>query len=161
MADVRVPDSILPGEIIRIDYRILSANEVAVNELVHSIKQAIASDPRFDYQSSRQITVGDLELGRDIQMLSIYAKLREKEKQSRAPITYVSMSNFEAYIKAAGIVWSEKVAYVKATIVGVEEWAKDVAQSLPGTARNVSVALLLIGGMLAYAWFFGVPKRGD
>jgi hypothetical protein len=149
----------MAGETVRIDYEVLTDNQAQVDQVIHLLKQAIWADPRFDYQGSKIIDVGNVELGRDIKVLSIYATLRKTQRESRLPIEYASLSTFEAYIKASAVVWSETVAYIKTEIVAFGDWLQKVAESLPGTARNVSWALLLIAGILAYTWFFGLPKR--
>jgi len=159
MADVRIPDSILPGETVRIDFEVINDNQAQQDLVIHSLKQAIWADPRFDYQGSKIITVGSLALGRDIKQLSIYATLRKTPRESREPITYASLSTFEAYVKASVIVWGQTVRYIGVKLQGAAEWGKELLESLPQTSRNLSLAVLLIAAVIAYAWFIGLPKR--
>jgi hypothetical protein len=157
VADVRIPDSIMPGETVKIDYEIRDESQADV--VIHALKQAIWADPRFDYQGSKIITVGSLELGRDIRQLSIYATLRKTRRETREPITYASLSMFDAYMSASGIVFGQMIRHIGTTIVAVAEWGKEMLESLPETSRNLSLAVLLIAAVIAYAWFVGLPKR--
>jgi len=161
MADVRIPDSILPGETVRIDYEVLIDSQAQVDQVIHSLKQAIWADPRFNYEGSEVKDVYNEDLKRSIRQLSIYATLRATQRESHLPISYASLSTFAAYVKASGIVWAEKVAWVKAKILGVGNWVQEMAETLPQASRNASIAFLLIAAVVAYAWFFGLPKRGN
>lgn len=160
MSELQIADELLvPGQTISFDFEIVAMNQTQLELAISSIKRSIADDDRLDYQGSSVITVGDVELQRDVQMLRINATVRKTRRANREPITTVSLSPIEAYIKASVIVYNEYLAYVKATVSKVGEVAAALAETSTQALPTLSVAALLIIAMVAYAFFFGIPKH--
>lgn len=157
-----VPANIPAGSTLRVEYEILTTNEVVVEQATHEIKQALWADPRFDYQGSKIMTVGDVQLGRDVTLLVVYVTIRTTHKTSRLPIESMALGTFEAYMRAAAEVWAEALTYVRTRAEDLKETVGAIIESVPdaaAAARNFSIATVLTVAALAYLWFFGVPKR--
>jgi len=164
---VKITDNQLaPGDTIRFEFELLTDNQTIAGEAVSSVKKTIWADDRLDYQGSETEGRVDLETGTNYQILSIYATVRKTRRDQRGEIKYVELSNVEATVMAAVVVWGQSVKYVKAKVIRFAGGVKDFAGATADTAKSVAAALptlslgvLLIAAVVAYAFFFGLPKQ--
>lgn len=154
--DVSV-EGILPGQTVRIDFEILKEDPVQIGMAISSIKKAIYSDDRFDYQGSKIQTVGDVELKRDVRLLSIYATLRKERRETHQPIEYANIRTFDAMVFVAVDPFVKFVKHAKTTIVSGVDFLIGLAKD--GTVRNFGWATLLVAIVLAYWFFLGRPRQ--
>jgi len=167
--DVTNAEQLVPGETVRFDFEILpKANQAKVDLAISEIKKAVATDDRFDYQGSKVQTVGDVELQRDVQLLSIYATVRKTRREARGPIEYVQLTGFQATVVASVVVFNEVLSYVRTRVGQLAELGGEVLHDVAAGSKAVSAALptlsvglLLIVAVIAYTYLFGLPKRGD
>lgn len=107
---VKIDESLLyPGDIIRFDYEIRTDNQVIRSLAVKNIKDAIWSDDRLDYQGSDVVTMGSVELARDVEILRIYAQVRRYRRGARQETQYagvgaISIVAVVALVAGAGAV---------------------------------------------------------
>jgi len=151
---VTQPDELQPGTIVRFDFEIVGTDQKRMDETIHELKQAVWADEWFDYQGSRVETVDG------VKMLRVWASARKTAKVPRPAIDYPSLSLFEAYVRASVIVFGDMVRWVKtetlAFVTGIRDMAMATAKALP----TLSVGFVLLALVVAYWFFFGVPKRG-
>ncbi len=155
-------DQLSPGDIVRFVFELKSENTVLNGEAVSSIKRTIWANDQFDYQGSEE-TIEDAK-----KILSVYASVRKTRRQQRGEIKYASLSTFEAEVKAAAIVWGEKVKWLKTTVQKVGQGVKAAAIGIVNTGAagaralpTIGMGILLIAAVVFYAYFFGGPKRGN
>lgn len=167
---LNIPDTFLPGDVIRFDFRVIVEDPTTVDAAIRQINRTVWAHPRLNYWGTRVIVVGNLELQRPARIVQVYATVRPYDKTAPGTVQYESLSDMDAYMRAAAVVWGDKAAYVRGNVGTATEWAGemgeatvewvvDMAQALPNASRNFSVAALLIAAVVAYAWFFGLPKR--
>ena len=145
-------DLLVPGDTVRLEFEILTTDQGQVDQMIHQLKQDLANDPRFDYQGSQLSTVGDLKLKRDVKLLSVFVTVRKSMRESREPIEYASLSMLEAYAMAAAEVWWQAVDYLGPKI---EKGVIGILDAAP----KIGLAALVIAGLLAYVFIFGVPQK--
>lgn len=149
--DITNPDLLVPGDTVRFDFRILTTDENQIAQVVSTIKDAVATDDRFDYQGSKIDTYGDMKLGRDVQLLSIWATVRRELRNRSGPITYVTLSDFEAYLKASIFVFWGTAEYMQAVVQRVAKIAGEVADLIQKIIDWLPFAAV---GAVAYVFFF-------
>ncbi len=78
-------DMLAPGDVVDVKYEIVSTNQAMIDLAVQEIKKTLYSDGRFDYWGSKIITVGDEQLQRDVQFLTVTLAVRKYVRGSRQP----------------------------------------------------------------------------
>jgi hypothetical protein len=154
-------DKLYPGDIIRFDFEILSDNQVLIGLAVKSVKDRIAADDRLDYQGSAERTVGDLELKRDVRMLSIYAQVRRYRRGDRPElqlaIAWVPLSIVVAAVAGALVYYGSTLrdlGHVVERIVtnpNLSDAQKQAALAALGGGSGVGAGLAAMGGGLVTA----------
>lgn len=158
--EITNPDQLVPGDTVRFDFEILpQTNQAQLDLAIAEIKKAVATDDRFDYQGSKIQTVGDLELQRDVTLLSIFATVRQTTRATRQPIEYVQLTGFQATVMASVVMFHDIVVYLRTKVDRFSEGVQDALSSGAKAMPTLSLGILLIAGVIAYAFFFGVPKR--
>jgi len=122
---IEIPEGVLvPGDIIRFDYRIQGTNETLVGMAVSDIKKALWSDDRLDYQGSENSYPVDLETGKSTRILSIYVSVRKYRRAQRETtqyaITGVAVLSLVAIVASAVAVYSAAITYQSYAIKRVE-----------------------------------------
>jgi len=103
-------DVVLPGDMIDLVYQVVGGNETMIALAVHSIKQNIAEDQRFDYQSGHREYRTDLETGKVHEYLIVRVILRRTMKDNRRPIQQASIVGIVAIAGAAVIYYATTLA---------------------------------------------------
>lgn len=142
------PDILIPGDIIRFDYELLTDNETIRGMVVSKIKDAIYSDPRLDYQGSTVQRVGDLALGRDVDILSVYAQVRRTDRQTREEIQFASLANVSLVVMG---VLSTIAVYVIFREVVNEMGGTSTGPGIGQTVRD-SISFMGFASVLLILW---------
>ncbi len=67
---------------------------------------------------------------------------------------------FEAYVLASVIVFGDRVQWVRTKTIEFAEDVRDMAMATAKALPTLSVGFVLIALVIAYWFFFGVPRRG-
>jgi hypothetical protein len=141
---VEIDDDILvPGDIIRLDFEILTEQEQLRAWAIRRVKEEVWSHPKLDYHSSQTIVMGDVARQRDVTILQIWAKVRTHDKATREQIQYASL--VEA-VKVIGLAIVAIGAYVVLTrgIKSLGETIEQFGRSMTEGARDAGYAAGLL-----------------
>jgi hypothetical protein len=170
-------DRLYPGDIIRFDYEIVLNNATIVGLAVKNVKETIASDDRLDYQGSDRVTMGDVELGRDVEILRIYAKVRRYRRAERPElqlaVAWVSVGAVVGLVAGAVVAWSiamksrghviQRIATDPDISDETKQKAIDAITGGPGIGAGLSTlggSLVTVGIVLALLWGLSWTGRG-
>ncbi len=159
--EIGLPNTAVPGDTIEIQFRILDQDPAKIDAAIHSLKQAVWADPRFDYQGSKVVDVSDVNLRQPIKLLLIFVTVRQTPRNSREPIHYVTMSSFEAYMKAAAIVFPETLAYIGAKVREAVALAAESVHAVNKSLPYLAVAAVLIAAVVFGKTLLEPAKGGD
>lgn len=165
-------DMLVPGDIIRFDYQILTKDEAKQTEVIHAIKETIASDDRLDYQGSEQTFPVDYDTGESGHILSVYAQVRKYRRSAgsetqEAAIGYVALGAFIALAAAAVFDYASSARSKAQSVMAVtqddtlSDATKQAALAALGNESSLSQALGGLGVvglgllLLAAVWVFG------
>jgi hypothetical protein len=85
---IEIPiDMLQPGDLVDVEYLVKSSNETLVGLAVHSIKQTLAADERFNYSGSRWEERTDLDSGIVYRYLIVTVEVRKTARQEALPPT--------------------------------------------------------------------------
>jgi hypothetical protein len=152
-------ETLVPGDVVAFDFKILVTPGTVYNYAVKKIKDQIASDPRLDYQGSKIMTVGDVELKRDVDILRVFAQVRKTMRDTtQAPIQEANVAALVGYAVAgigvalaAYVVFSVATKFMGASTEFVRETGQAAGPVLEGSAKLLFVAVL---AFVAYLIFF-------
>jgi len=104
-----------PGDMVDLAFRIVGRNEVMIALAVHEMKQKIAHDERFDYQSGKRENRTDLETGTVYEYLVVRVIVRKTPKQERDQVQRASilvpLAVIVGCISAVAIAYAGVLAY--------------------------------------------------
>jgi hypothetical protein len=144
---VNIPEEmVVPGDLLAFDYEIVTRSADIEAWAISKIKQEVWAHPKLDYQSSRVMTMGSLEHGREVELLRVWAIVRREEKQTRVPIQEASMGSW--VLVGAGIALGVAGAMVLSQVtknLGVAATAMGEAAE-----QTFKWATLLVIAIIAY-----------
>jgi hypothetical protein len=121
MATAIETQDLRPGDLVDIKYEIRTDNRVQLGLAVHSIKQALASDERFNYQGSREVTASELATGAQVRWLIVTVEVRKTLRQEQMETKtqeagfWIPLVAIVALMTTAVFAWGHAVKYVSAT----------------------------------------------
>ena len=170
---IEIPEGVLvPGDILMIEFEITSTNRTLVGMVVSDIKKNVWADDRLDYQGSKEFTVGDLELQRDVTILQVFASVRKYRRAQRETMQYAITGAAAATIVAAIV--GSVAALAAGSVIYRSYTVKKVAMSDQSDAvkiaaldamdkpmfdlSRIGVGTLAVGALFAWA-LFGRQRR--
>ncbi len=167
---VNIPeDQLQPGDLVELKYEITSANETIVGMAIHDIKSALAQDPRFDYQGSREVTASNLATGQPVRWLFITVSVRRTLREGRPEIQQanwlVPIVVLVGLVAAAIVAYSGSVVYKtyaikRIAMADIPEGSKTTALKALGRGSlglAAGSSLVMAGVVIAVLW---VLSRG-
>ncbi|NLZ06672.1 MAG: hypothetical protein GXY19_16015 [Phycisphaerae bacterium] len=143
------------GDMIDLEYQIVGSNETLLALAVHSIKQSVADDGRFGYQSGRRETRTDLETGTNYEFLIVRVIVRRYPRGQREPEVqtaslWVPIVAIVALATAAIVAYSTAIIYRSYSIVRVAE------STAPEGVKTTAIGKLTASPGLS--WIAGLPQ---
>jgi hypothetical protein len=155
MSDLEIADELLvPGDTIAFDFEILTTNTTMRSYVIGKIKDTIWANDMLDYQGSKISTLGDLKLGRDVELLRVFATVRKTRRDTRLEVQQAGLANIVkgvavvGSILAAYVVFREGKKFLGATAVLVSEIGEATKENMP------VLGFVLVAGIVLYVLLF-------
>jgi len=144
-------DILRPGDLVEIVYWIRARQETLIALAVHNIKQTVAADQRFDYQSGKREYRTDLETGITYEYLVVQVILRSERKGDRIPIQQANALTI-AMPCAAAVAGFAALAYYTYATKQVEMRRMDVVEKIhesdaPDHVKQAAYETMGVSGM--------------
>jgi len=131
MAEIPIDSDILrPGDLVEIVYLVKARQETLIALAVHNIKQTVAADQRFDYQSGKREYRTDLETGITYEYLVVQVILRSERKGDRIPIQEAHAGTLVAGLIGVAAAYAAVIAYHTYATKHVATRKLDVAEKI-------------------------------
>ncbi|MFA5265997.1 MAG: hypothetical protein WC378_19420 [Opitutaceae bacterium] len=148
-------DRVKPGDILAFDFEILTEQPTLKAWVISEIKKTLWAYPLFDFQSAKEMVVGDQELKKDVTILRVWVSVRETAKEPRVTVQEASLAWFVAGVATATVAlvtYAAMTRGAKQTGVGIVEQFADLTEETGEVIQETSKLFAFgILGLVAYA----------